>query len=299
MMCVILIYLLIDFGSNAGDIISLYAGLQQDSKTDFPKSLQFLRAYTQKTGDITLALNTGMTKEEIDEMLEEGNPNDDSDIGIGGGGGGPIETPDLNGDLSNQVATLKNSGTYAAYYGKVLNVTSGYYWELQSGAYNKIYAGTVGNTIGGAGCFVYAICQAKSNLSGTVFTTVDLVNKINNNNVTISGNVVAGNSTRSSVGQGGSGFTFADAGLSVTQLSSVSDIGPASSNELYVIYGYSKTDKTGTHWRVCTGKDSSGNYFILPNVREQSGLTVSASQLSDIYTKNASSGGTRIYKVTL
>lgn len=112
MMCVILIYLLIDFGSNAGDIISLYAGLQQDSKTDFPKSLQFLRAYTQKTGDITLALNTGMTKEEIDEMLEEGDPNDDSGIGDGGGGLGPSNPPvdpNLGSEYKNIASIICNT----------------------------------------------------------------------------------------------------------------------------------------------------------------------------------------------
>lgn len=73
LMLILLIYLVIDFGGNSSDILSQYVNLTSDSKSDFSKSLQFLKTYTQTTGDITLALNTGMSKEDAEELLEEGN----------------------------------------------------------------------------------------------------------------------------------------------------------------------------------------------------------------------------------
>lgn len=70
MFCVILIYMVVDFGGDAKDILSLYH-VVDGSKSEFPKQLQFMKEYIRVTGDITIALNTGMTPEEIEQIMDD------------------------------------------------------------------------------------------------------------------------------------------------------------------------------------------------------------------------------------
>lgn len=120
--CIVMIYLMVDFGSTSKEILGVYMNLQTDSKSDFSKSMQFLRTYTQATGDLTLALNTGMSPSDAEDLFYNpetpggpgggGTPDQDPGSGGGGGGGGtpnPPANPQLGAEYLNVASAVASS----------------------------------------------------------------------------------------------------------------------------------------------------------------------------------------------
>lgn len=145
MLCIVLIYLLIDFGANSNDIIETYTRIKQDdSKSEFSKSLQFLRTYTIATGDITLALNTGLTPEEAQGIIDDGG--DSGGSGSNGGSGG-------------------NGGGNDGGYGPPVVDHNHYYYKQTN--YSNVLSGR--STISSSGCGWVSMTVAMAELNSSKF----------------------------------------------------------------------------------------------------------------------------------
>lgn len=182
LMLILLIYLVIDFGGNSKDILSQYMSLTSDSKSDFSKSLQFLKTYTQTTGDITLALNTGMSKEDAEELLEEGNINVSGTPGLSQGAGthGIMTAWDASNAWDAIEQHCKSWGYTSGRGGnspnwKVVDVNgSTYIWQSQNAIWSNVGSGG-NNTMEKVGCMFFCLSAAASNLNGVVCGVEDVL----------------------------------------------------------------------------------------------------------------------------
>ena len=181
MICIISLYLVIDAGSDATGIIRSYLGIENNSKSDFSKSMQFLRTYTQATGDLTLALNTGMSQEEAEEFYEEiKQPEVETPESPDSNNGSP--TPWDSSDPDAAITTHCNSWGYPRTVGnsntwQIVNHSSGtYIWQTQGSLWTEIGSGS--SSLKSAGCMYFCISAAICNTKGVVFGVEDMLKEL-------------------------------------------------------------------------------------------------------------------------
>lgn len=172
--CGILIYLVVDLGGDAKGILAIYQQVE-GGKGDISKQLQFMKEYIQITGDITIALNTGLTKEQIDDLIDEGNPDDkdkDKDPEKDPQGGRTnFDSSNVDSAIASHCSSWGSKTSDWTYYNHGGSV---YIWENQNGSWGNVKE-PGGSTMQGAGCMWFVLSCAKSNVSGTVYGVEDIL----------------------------------------------------------------------------------------------------------------------------
>lgn len=283
--CILLVYMIVDFGGDAKDILSMYK-VVDGSKDEFPKQLQFMKEYIRVTGDISIALNTGLTPEEVEYIMGD----EDSGWSPGGGSGGGSGGDDSSGGQSDPDLSNKNSADWAEY----THNGSKYIWEYQNAKWSDAKAYT-GDTIKSAGCMWFALSCAKSNISGTAYGVEDAltacgytVSRDSNGVWKVSPRLpcvgndpnkkLANNSTYSTVPSIGSKI-----GLSIGNDTITVPTDADFTNYIYIVHASSDSrnlvSSGGQHWFVIVGTDSNGNY-CLANIASGRSKTISKSDLA-------------------
>lgn len=106
-MCIIALFYFLAGSGNSVEIFKQYDSLKSSSSSNFEKAREFLISYTIATGDDSLALEFGLTKEDVYQTGGSGGDGGDS----GSGGSGPPDPPppptgDKGIDASKAVASL-------------------------------------------------------------------------------------------------------------------------------------------------------------------------------------------------
>lgn len=286
--CILLVYMIVDFGGDAKDILSMYK-VVDGSKDEFPKQLQFMKEYIRVTGDISIALNTGLTPEEVEYIMGD----EDSGWSPGGGsGGGSGEGNSGNFDsnftslsLSEQLNKLKeNEGFNNIHYKKMLNKVTidnhDFAYETQSdseGGWTSFKPSDY--TMGKAGCFYYASAALVGAIKGQVYTVEQVLKDLGCNVTWDSNGVFKVNNNRNVSSLAGSPtklnqiLTAAGTGKSATAVPSI-DPSKLANGTMYLIYAtketrsstklYSSSSRFGSHWTAVVGI-SDGQYIVLCN----------------------------------
>jgi hypothetical protein len=268
---ILTVYLLIDSGSH-GDLIKSYDAVKPDSTAGFSKTLQFLKTYTQTTGDLSVAMATGMSSEDAEE-LANGNNNNNSN------NNNNFSTL----SLAEQVTALKTeSGYNNSYYTNYLKQVSidghDYVWESQrTGAWSSFAPN--GDSVASAGCFLYASAALVGAEMGRVYTIENLLTDLGGTVTTdASGMFTVSNSPISRVGGDISTLnrilSSSGCGKTATTVSSI-DGNKLANGTMYLIYAtrangsstnlYSTSSSWGAHWTAVVGVSSSSKYIVLCN----------------------------------
>lgn len=70
MISLTVIYFAIDYGGS-DNMLSVYNAVKPKSSSGFNKSLQFMSSYMRATGDTTIAVNKGLTREDVEEIIAD------------------------------------------------------------------------------------------------------------------------------------------------------------------------------------------------------------------------------------
>ena len=246
-------------------------GTERNTGVSAMKKLDFIATYIKATGNIQIAIDKG-----FGDLVKDTGPADDNSDGDTDEDGG---NPELSGDFKEQVTALQSSGVWAEYYKKQLVIDSdGMYHEAQSKNVNLITTG--GSTVGSAGCYIYALCQARSYITGKVFTTLDFCKAFGLTAVINGRGEASGACGIAGVGKGK--FTESTISMSVKSV----PIDSMEKGKYYIVYGYGSSGiatKDGRHWRVCQVDPDKNKYYLLPNCK-QAGMWVSKQDFMNLYS---------------
>lgn len=286
-------------------VLRAYNDVKPDSASGFTKSLNFLQTYTQITGDVTLAVKKGFSKEDAEDMVAGGSSLINNITGVTASDSTVYAA---NGRSKEEIIEAldnakKSAGAAGDYYTigdnwRLTEVNGKYYLvEVQtSGKWNSVrqqgFSDTNANaSVGASGCFAFACVNAINAINNT---TVSVSNALDvlwptgclkdyetsysySNTANKWTGTVADLNQRNNENERA---LFAKYGLQedykVTQgVAGITALGAKEgntdfNNSVYIFYGHRTgvfTDDTN-HWLVCVAADADSIYVLGDNVSD-------------------------------